>query len=424
MRHKKTYSLILLTLLMLITISPFSIANPSGGPIIWSAERQFTFDPTFTYWEPEPPPGHWETIYYTDIDMMPSITATRDNTIWIAWQTDETGNDEIFYKYRWNGIWINDTQLTFNPSNDFGPAILETLDNKIWVFWASDRTGNDEIFYKTTSNNGDSWSTETNATYDPRSDVSPAVAQANDGKIWLVWARRTATNNQDIFYKTYDGISWTDETQLTTNTNLDELPSVDQATDGKIWVFWSQFMPDGYQQLWCKNFDGSTWSSETQLTTETKDHMDPSAFVEKDGTIWVFYQVKEQRTSATWDIFYKISLDNGNTWSSPAQFTSDSSDDTDPSAVQAPDKSLWVVWTSNRLDSNGNNNVDLYVKVSLLGDINQDGIIDMTDLNTIKRAMPSTPSDARWNPECDLNIDNQINILDLVIASVNYGSTV
>jgi len=429
MKHKKTLSLILLTFLTLtILMIPSPLASPGSGPIIWTEDRQLTFDPV--EWDIDPETGKNITTYYTDFDLSPSITATKDNKIWVVWETDETGNEEIFYKIYAvkTGKWTNDTQLTFNPNYDFGPAILQTLDNKIWVFWTSNRSGNNETFYKVTSDNGASWSTETQVTNDPRSDVSLAATQANDGRIWLVWSRETATSSQDIFYKTYNGTSWSDETQLTTNTNPDRSPSVVQAKDGKIWVFWSQYMTDTHEQICYKTFDGSSWSSEAQLTSDPKDNLNPTALAEQDGTLWVLWQSKEQQVPATWDLFYKISLDNGVTWSlSSIQFTTDKKDDIQPSVTQALDKSLWVVWTSNRLDSNGNSNVDLYYRVSLLGDINKDGIINTQDLDMIARAMATDPNWPhgtgwnQWNPDCDLNVDNQVDIEDLVIAIVNYG---
>jgi len=433
MKHKKTLSLILLTLsTLIIIITPSPLASPGSGPIIWSGDRQLTFDPV--EWDIDPETGKNITTYYVDFDLSPSITATKDNKIWVVWQTDETQNDEIFYRiYNFNtGTWTNNTQLTFNPSYDLGPAVLQAKDGKIWVFWASDRTGNYDIFYKVTSDNGASWSTEIQMTNDPRTDVHAAVAQASDGKIWLVWSRETATTSYDIFYKTYNGTSWSDETQLTTNTDSDQLPSVTQAKDGKIWVFWSRYMPDTHEQICYKTFNGSTWSSETQLTSDlNKDSMYPAAFVEQDGTIWVFWQSKEQQVPATWDLFYKISLDNGATWSlSPIQFTADKKDDIQPSVTQALDKSLWVVWTSNRLDSNGNSNVDLYHKVSLLGDLDKSGIINTIDFYIIGKAMATTPAWPsgtgwnQWNSECDLNIDNIVDIEDLAIATVNYGKHV
>jgi len=63
-----------------------------------------------------------------------------------------------------------------------------------------------------------------------------------------------------------------------------------------------------------------------------------------------------------------------------------------PSATQLPDKSIWIVWTSNRLDSNGNPNIDLYIQISLLGDVDKNGVIDITDVDMIKRALATDPT--------------------------------
>lgn len=412
-------------LIFIILMAHVPMAKPSSSALIWSDERQFTYDPTYTYEDPET--GKNITEYYIYFDIAPSVMATQDNKVWIAWQTDEFGEDEIFYKIL-NGTWSDKVRITHNANYDMGPAILQTSDHKIWVFWTSDRTGNNEIFYKVTSNFGASWSADTQATDDTRSDQSPTVIQANDGKMWLVWSRRTGTSNKDLFYKTFDGTTWSDEFQLTTNTNLDESPSVVQAKDERIWVFWSQYMPDTHYQIcYTKSSDGSTWSSEAQLTTEPKDNMSPAALVEIDGTMWVFWQSKEQRTQATFDLFYACSFSNGSSWSSFVQFTADREDDIQPAVTQAPDKSIWVFWASNRLDSNGNDNVDLYQKTTLLGDVNKDGIVDIADMDIIKRALLTTPADPpgtgwdQWNPECDLNVDNIIDVQDLATASVNFG---
>jgi parallel beta-helix repeat protein len=57
----------------------------------------------------------------------------------------------------------------------------------------------------------------------------------------------------------------------------------------------------------------------------------------------------------------------------------------------------------------------------VLGDINLDGIVNCKDLVLILKAMCSRPGDARWNPRCDLNHDNKIDIRDFCTALFNYG---
>lgn len=56
----------------------------------------------------------------------------------------------------------------------------------------------------------------------------------------------------------------------------------------------------------------------------------------------------------------------------------------------------------------------------LLGDVNDDGIIDYRDLFIFAVAYGSKPGDSNWNPDYDFNIDNEIGYLDLNIMVRNY----
>jgi len=63
------------------------------------------------------------------------------------------------------------------------------------------------------------------------------------------------------------------------------------------------------------------------------------------------------------------------------------------------------------------------VKAILVGDINGDGVVDISDLATVARAYGARVGDPRYNPNYDLNGDGFINIVDLAIIGVNYGKS-
>jgi hypothetical protein len=429
-KHKSVF-LMLLLVSLLVNMAFLPKAHAMTGQIIWSPEILFTVDPTYTYYDPDV--NKTFTLYFTPMDEFPSATASLDNKIWVAWQSEvppenPNGKFEIFYKV-YNGNWSNGTQVTSSLDGDTTPAILATSDNKIWIFWVSSQTGNTEIFYKTSSNGGVSWSTDVQITNDTRNDRNPAVTQTADGKVWLVWSRVVNPTNglEHIFYKTFNGIEWSTESELTTTNTIDQLPSITQAHDGKVWVFWSQNNTTTYQIV-SKNFNGATWSNTVPLTSDTSYvNMDPTALTEQDGTIRIFWH-RRRTNSDYYDIYYTNSSNNGATWPILYQFTTHQQySNREPAAVQAADRSLWVFWTSTRDDPNGNPNYDVYVKHSVVGDVNHDGKIDTADLNTISKALTTTPSDphgtdwGQWNPDCDLNADNKVNILDLAIAGINFG---
>jgi len=70
-------------------------------------------------------------------------------------------------------------------------------------------------------------------------------------------------------------------------------------------------------------------------------------------------------------------------------------------------------------------NVDRYPLINpwtpLLGDINDDGIVDIFDAILLANAFNSAIGMPTWNPEADLNNDDFIDIFDAIILSLNFG---
>jgi PKD repeat protein len=61
------------------------------------------------------------------------------------------------------------------------------------------------------------------------------------------------------------------------------------------------------------------------------------------------------------------------------------------------------------------------ISISLLGDLNSDGRVNIEDIAIVARSFYSLPGDERWNEKADLNHDNIINILDITIVAKEYG---
>jgi len=56
-----------------------------------------------------------------------------------------------------------------------------------------------------------------------------------------------------------------------------------------------------------------------------------------------------------------------------------------------------------------------------LGDINIDYIVDMEDLYIASLAYGSFPSNPNWDPRADINIDNFVDVEDIYTIALNYG---
>jgi hypothetical protein len=78
-------------------------------------------------------------------------------------------------------------------------------------------------------------------------------------------------------------------------------------------------------------------------------------------------------------------------------------------------------------DDVGRLDVELHVinvqNVTLITDINGDGVVDITDVAMVAYAYGSTPGDPRWDARCDLNNDLVVDITDVAMVAYDYGKT-
>jgi parallel beta-helix repeat protein len=59
----------------------------------------------------------------------------------------------------------------------------------------------------------------------------------------------------------------------------------------------------------------------------------------------------------------------------------------------------------------------------MIGDCNDDGVVDLKDLYLVAMAFGSSVGSSNWNPQADLNNDGTVNIIDYFIVCVNMGKT-
>lgn len=302
---------------------------------------------------------------FRSFEGLPSVAQTSDGKIWVAWQSDVLGNSDILYRIYDGLAWTELYLLTSDTNNDISPSILQFINGTICIFWSSDRAGNYDIFCKTTQDGGLSWSSEKPLIDHPNNDNAPSAFQSTDGTLWVVWHRKFPTPSgptYDIFYKTYNG-AWSEEEQLTTDDGLDEMPSISQTSDAKIWVVWCSNRLGDFE-IFYKVYNGTSWGNPTPSTSSSNMDVDPSITQTSNGTTWIVWASSKPTGGATDDLYYKTSINNGDTWSESIQLTTDTSQDSWPSITPIDGKGVCVVWASDRYT-----NYDVFYKVSWVPDI-------------------------------------------------------
>jgi GH25 family lysozyme M1 (1,4-beta-N-acetylmuramidase) len=77
-------------------------------------------------------------------------------------------------------------------------------------------------------------------------------------------------------------------------------------------------------------------------------------------------------------------------------------------------------------DNDGNTAADeatIIINPALIGDVNQDGRVDLFDTLEFAIAFGSCPTSETWNAECDLNQDMIVDIFDVIVVCMHFGET-
>jgi hypothetical protein len=128
------------------------------------------------------------------------------------------------------------------------------------VVWSDGRDDNYEIYYKRFD--GSSWSPDERLTYALNRSYNPAIAVDAGNNLHVVWDD-CRTEDYEIHYMKFDGSSWGDDQRLTDATGDSRYPSIARyGTDGLYLVWQDKRGGAGTQYIYFREHDGTSWLPE------------------------------------------------------------------------------------------------------------------------------------------------------------------
>jgi len=139
-----------------------------------------------------------------DNQINPAIVIDSSNKVYIVWEDDRNGNQDIYIAESSNSFVTKTvSQITSNSSSQTAPGIAADSDNTVYVVWTDTRDGSNDI-YGAASNSG-SW-TNVVIVNKQNNQSSPAItAEPTGDSLHLVWVEETA-GNKDIYYAVSNGL--------------------------------------------------------------------------------------------------------------------------------------------------------------------------------------------------------------------------
>ena len=204
--------------------------------------------------------------------------------------------------------------VTAGPAADTAPAMVQMTDGKLLTVFAR----NGQLWSRISTDSGATWGAE--AQIDGCCRQNHSLARAEDGTLWLAYDLERVIEipnpaggidvvvKREIWHRTStDGVSWSAEHQLATDSNRDYNPFMFQAADHKLWTVWESDRT-GNRSLWYKTSAdaGTTWSAEAQLAAEGYA---PAAATTSGGRVVVVYNRGNR------ELWQRGSSNGGVTWS-------------------------------------------------------------------------------------------------------------
>jgi hypothetical protein len=313
---------------------------------------------TGTTWEPDR-----NLSSDPDTSWCPSLAAAG-NELHLAYK-DKQDSWGVFYKRSTaaGATWSSETAFTrFSPVRGFGGCVTDAAsDSFVHVLWSVYHGAYSQVSYLRSLDRGIHWESEVLLTHDSARSEDPSVALSGSAVHVSWWDTRNGPG--DVYYErsTDCGASWGLETRLTSDSAIVYEPTI-AAADSMVHIAWvdRRSGPDHYQVYYMRSTDaGATWEAETRLCDNPGSCQYPVLAATGSNVHVAWYDDRD----GNYQIYYRRSVDGGETWEPEFQLSQTLSNATNP-ALALSGGGVHVVWSD---DSTGT--YQIYYRRNLTGSV-------------------------------------------------------
>jgi hypothetical protein len=323
----------------------------------------------------------------------PAIAIDGLGRIHVVWWDNRDGDGEIYYK-RFDGSWSADQRLTEAEGESRDPSVATGPDNRVHVVWRDERGctgGAADIYYK--AYDGISWSEDERIAIGPSAGLNrPSVAVDGSGNVHVVYQNFIAGEDQ-ISYMKHDGVGWSSPARLDSTYTVG-VPSITADANDNVYVTWyieeALHVPDVVRFV---RFDGSEWGPvETLTSSDDGTARHSTVAVDADGVVHVTYEGLRDGSTR---LYYRRY--DGAVWEPEIRLTHGEVSSQYPSSAVDGTGALHVVWKDNRGES-----WEIYYRKRVGGDLA--GVIDIVDIEPTRPIIKVVPNPIATLAEVSFNL--------------------
>lgn len=167
---------------------------------------------------------------------------------WCDQAAEGDRNWDVYYKLsgvlgkNWNVL----RQLSSNPSYSIQPNVDSNGNKRLGVAWADNEFGSFRIFFRKSHNKGKKWFGRNVVSYGSGGSWQPDLAwdRSAGDNVHLVWTDYR-DGNGELYYRLYNGSTWSDEERLTFTEGSVNLPSFAVDEYGNTFMVWEERTASG-----------------------------------------------------------------------------------------------------------------------------------------------------------------------------------
>jgi hypothetical protein len=231
--------------------------------------------------------------------------------------------------------------------------------------WRDNSSGNDDIYFSSSVDNGTTFNgIENLSNNDGRSD-KPQIA-AVGVNVYVVWRDNSSGKDQIYFKRSSDTGNSFNTTENLSNTNGSSTDPQITATGNNAYIVWSD-TTTGNGDIYFKSStdNGTSFSSPKNLSTNLDG---PALFPQVEAIGNNVYVVWQDETPDKGRIRFRASNDNGNDFSITRVLSQENEVNANSPQLSVSERAIYVVWEDNsRSGNNSSKNFDLLFRVGIDG---------------------------------------------------------
>jgi hypothetical protein len=279
----------------------------------------------------------------------PAVAIDKNNNIYVVWDgynSSSSSYKQIYYS-KYNGsTWSSSINLTNESYDQINPGIAVRDENNFYIAWSGGDTSSIKKM-RVKSFENSVWSSTISLTDEEYDQQAPGLAIDKLNNVHLVWFghSKNASPYNQIRYSVYNGTGWSSPLDLTNETVDQFIPNIAIDSANSVHVVWDGKNGSNINQIYYRKFNGSTWSTKTGITNESYRQYRPSIAIDGGDNIHVVWNGYITSSGYLQIRYSKFE----SSWSSPTNITSGSVHQTYPYIVRG---GLGFVWQGTT-DSSG-----------------------------------------------------------------------